>query len=1474
MKTSIPIPCDSLTNAAARHSSRWFAGLLATGAILGSGSVQAATWKAAATTPDWNTVGNWSGTTGGSGIVIVNSIPTNVATISADITPIPTNISVGYSAPGRVNHVAGNASVSAGNDLMLGYNTGGIGTYNLANTAALGGILTGFGQGSGNLTIPDQVWVGGFLGAATGTLNIHTTGTIAVGTQLLVGNLGGTGTVKMDSGTLTVVNEIEVGNGAGSTGTGSTGTFSMSGGTVTKSGASTAVTIGGGVSVDGGTGTANLNGGTLTTAGVFRIGQDLITGSLHSSNGTLNLGGTNLTVNGEFWVGNNTGATGTMNFTGGSLTANSWSIVGRKDDANTGVGAVGSVTMTNGTWTKSGESNFIVGDTGAGTMNMSGGLVVVTPHTTADRGITWIANRNSCTGTLTISGTAEFRSPRFVLGVQAATNGTLNLNGGTVKTFGITGGAGTSTVNFNGSQIIASGSSSNFLGTLNNANINAGGLLVNTAGFNLTAPQALAGTGGVIKTGAGTLTLTGANTYTGNHAVNAGKLAVATQSTGIGDFIVANGATMGVVQTADLTLTLANVTLGSTGASSLDIDLGNYAGNPIAATLNITGVLTLNGPVTVNIADLQSAPGSFPLISYVSPKIGSGSFVLGHLPEGVSATLTDNGSGLVTLDVTNISFPKWTGAVDGVWDTTTQNWSDLLTLLPSLYADPVPVVFDDSAAANTAITLNIPVAPDSVTFNNSTAIYSLAGAGNITGAGGLTKTGSAGLTLSTANTYTGVTTLSGGITSVNSLANGGSASCIGASSPAASNLVFNGGTLNYTGPAVTSDRGFTINATGSAIATASDLTLGGQIASPNGNFIKSGAGNLTLSYNGANVFGTVSQGIQVQGGTLTLSGAGAQSNTVAGELWVADLPDVPADLVLNNTSLTTSSWLAIGRGNGDTGVCNVTATNSTIQTVNFSAGFNNGLANNASKTHVTLNNTNWTNNGLTYLAESTGSTATMTLSGNSQYVINNNILVARFGTAQAVLTLTGTSSVTKSAGYCSIGNEGTAVMNVQNSASFNAPNNDFNIGDVGASTGTLNLMDSGTVSVVNAYIGKNINTHGTLNQTGGVFLSGTFISIGRYQGGTGTVNASAGTLTATTTLTVGEAGTGTLNISGSAIVTVNGAATYVAGTNTGNGTLNLNGGTLITKQVIDAGGNSLVNFNGGILKAAAGANPAFLSGLDSVNILSGGAVIDTNGQSLAVAQNLSGSGGLTKSGAGVLTLSGTNTYTGPTTVNGGTLSVSSAYFANAATITIASGAVLNLTHGLTDQVGGLKIGNITLPVGIYDATTHPGVITGSGKLQVIITASAYDTWIAGFPSIAPADRGPAADPDHDGSLNMVEFALGGAPDSGSSRPGIYTILADSNGDTLKELLMTIAVRSGTPAFTGSPSPSASQDGVTYTIEGSTTLGSFTGTVTPVSLVAPPAPNAAPPGGYEYRTFSLGGSNGLPAGGFLRVKITQ
>jgi hypothetical protein len=134
----------------------------------------------------------------------------------------------------------------------------------------------------------------------------------------------------------------------------------------------------------------------------------------------------------------------------------------------------------------------------------------------------------------------------------------------------------------------------------------------------------------------------------------------------------------------------------------------------------------------------------------------------------------------------------------------------------------------------------------------------------------------------------------------------------------------------------------------------------------------------------------------------------------------------------------------------------------------------------------------------------------------------------------------------------------------------------------------------------------------------------------------------------------------------------------------------------------------------------------------------------------------------------------------------------------------------------------------------------------------------------------------AADPDRDGQSNKVEFALGGDPDDGADNARIYQFTEDSSdAGTAKELLLTIAVRDGAgsnPVFAPASggSPTASQDGVIYTIEGGMDLVSFGESVSVVNTVATGLPPA--PLGYEYRTFSLDSSNGLTSKGFMRVGI--
>ena len=1265
---------------------------------------------------DWNNTGNWSlgrvpanpnGQPTGDTYddAVINMATGNYPYVTANTGATPRDVMLGRGAgnSGQLDQVSGEVTYNGW--FYIGRSSA-TGVYNLADVATAGSGVTGYGMGSGSLTrtAAGRLWVGGTWSSegtgGNGTFNVNTSGTITVN-DLAVGSGGSKGVMNVDAGTINTTGWNFIGKREGADG--ADGTLTMAGGTLSNTGNTF-------IGETGCTGTLVLSGGSYKNVNnnVFRVGGDNNDGLTGSGTGNIviNNSASLLQSTGELQLGDQAGAQGTIDLSDGAITVNNYFAIGRR-------GGKGILNMSGGTVTKTGGGVVTIstGTNGTGEINQSGGTFTNTTSATF-LGESW---NGDGFGTWNLTG-GDAVLGELVVGNGGACRGTFNLDGGTLWTTKIRDNTtGATNFNFNGGTLKARATESAFMAGLDAATVQGGGAVIDTNGFDITIAQALldGGTGGgVTKNGAGTLIFAGTNIYTGPNVVNAGKLVMRTRGgtpPNAGDITVADGATLGVAQTGStVSLSVLNATFGSAGDTSLDIDLGNIAGNPLAAPFKVTGTLTLNGTVTINIADQMPAIGTIPLVTYVTPKSGTGSFVLGTLPNGVIATLNDDTTtGVVSLTVTSISLPKWLGSVDGItpdgtWDVgTTQNWIDMVTSLPTTYTDPAPVLFPDNFDPTTFtpdVTLDVTVTPSTVTFNNFLDVYTLSGTGKISGTGSLLKQGSALVTISTLNDYTGTTTVEAtddpstvevvavsGTLSVNSIANGGVASAIGASSADPANLVLKGSTLEYTGPAVSIDRGFTIAATGSGISTVNDLTMSGLVATIGGNLVKTGAGNLTLTNPGANVFGTVNQGLKVNGGTLTLDGgvAGTQTNAVAGELWLASTPDVPANLVLNKTSLTTTSWFAMGRGNGATGtVSTLTATDSVVTTVNFSTGHDAGLANDSDQI-VTLTDTTWTNNGVTYLAENANATTTMDLVGTTVFNANGRFSIGLGNNSLATVTLKDSAQLIQTGGgWVSIGNGGTlgtGILNIQDNAVASFSNVDFNISDVGTSVGTVNISGAGTLTVAGtAYIGKNTGTSGTVNLasgsvttaqsvyigsstgatglvevTGGTFTgggtnefqigsngqgtwnqsdgtanAGGWVAIGRYTGSVGVATISGGTFNQTGTgnqLLVGEAGTGTLTISGTAVVNSLGNSVTISNADVATGTVNLDGGTLTARQITagaSGAGLGYLNFNGGLLVAGTGANASFINNLDAATVLAGGAYIDSNGQTIAIDQAL------------------------------------------------------------------------------------------------------------------------------------------------------------------------------------------------------------------------------------------------------------
>lgn len=902
------------------------------------------------------------------------------------------------------------------------------------------------------------------------------------------------------------------------------------------------------------------------------------------------------------------------------------------------------------------------------------------------------------------------------------------------------GGPITSTGNF--TKNLAGNVTFNNTVSVGVASINGGSVTV-AGGGSLTSPSLTVTLAGVL-----------------NVAAN-GTLGVATtvQSDGVTNFnnttqtlTGLNGAATGLVNlNGPTTLTVGSGTFnGVISGVGSNLTINSPLGG---GTLILNGINTYTGPTAVIngtlIAGGNVAPG-------VAGPLGNASstITVGAASGSGSASLLLGGPFTITRDVVITDGNTGTNAL-GVSTSDTVNFNNTITL----------------ANTNSATLLS---GPGTINVN-----------GILTGAGGVNISGSVVNYNGSSAAYTGPTLVSSGTLNIPvSLTNSSAISMSGGTFNApgivtAPTITMSGGAFNASGTVAGTIlmTGGTFNSSG--IVNAAKLTVGpgtysltsGTLTStnavtipPGGTFNFSGtAATAAVPMFKVSAPGTVNAQLTFASGvsytnTVNILGAGfvtisatdtANANLIAGPINLSGAGGVALTVVQSATAVPANTYngrINISGGSGTNGVDGILqlrygATNTTQQVGLF--------------TNVHLANNSGVNIGLVPSAASPrpNIVVDLTLDGTSAFLSGNS----DGGSPGYVRDVGGTNPGSVLNLFAL---DGSNVANL-NSANTNVagtftPLNAKSMNFVGSLNPNITVLNGETPpSGVNLTSNTNITSVANPAVPASFFLNG-----GTFQ--TGTLGTNTGTTTlVATTASPGTSGTflvtagGTFNVNRSADATL----TYQGGTlkinadqnlvafNIGNGVDALSfdvPGIAITTANLNVANNATINANSGtfvsgpsridgtLLLNGANVTIGTISGTGQVNLaLVSPELITGDATSATFGGTIIGAGSINKQGTGVWTVSGiANTYTGPTTVNAGTLRVTGS-IATTPSVTVNTGGtfeaaavqtlpLLMVNDGglATVTAGSLKVGDNTI--------SAPLALTGSGKVDLKSRGMAID----------------------------------------------------------------------------------------------------------------------------------------------------
>lgn len=799
----------------------------------------------------------------------------------------------------------------------------------------------------------------------------------------------------------------------------------------------------------------------------------------------------------------------------------------------------------------------------------------------------------------------------------------------------------------------------------------------------------------------------------------------------------------------------------TSGAITDDISGGTVSGETLTNNLVSGGDIRINGAATVSLMTGGIlAIGKAGIINSISG---------GDLTISAAATIGSISGGVV----------KAAGA------------SSVVSLTGGV------VTFSLVGATNTVGTLS---GVGSIINYSNLQVSSGTHSGVISGNGLLEKVGAGTLTFSGNNTYTGGTKISMGILNINS------ANALGT------------GTVDFSGGSID-------NTTGASFTLANNIQ---QVWNSNFTFfgttsLNMGYGNITLQttptitvtgntlYEGGSIL-TSSYGLMKAGtGTLVLMGNNAYSGTTTIAAGTLQIGNAWYDGRLSGLSSIVNNATLVFRREG-----------SLVQGSDFGPVISGaGSIIKESGGSLTLNGNNSFSGNLSLQAGQLNLNSAGALGSGGSLLISGGSLD---NTSGQTVTLSSVTPEVWKADVHFIGSSslslGSGDMTLTASRTIGVYNRTLTIGGVirdGGMGYSLTKTGLGTLNLsgVNSYSGGTTISAGTLllsggsnrlSLTGNITTNGGGLNLGGYsQTTSGSILITAGSiqngvLTSASSDFDARSGSVYAVLAGSVGLVKSGSgALSLFGNNTYSGATTMNGGVLNLNSALALSGGSF-SFNSGVLDNTLGSavslstgNAQFWNGditflgsnplnLGSGTVsLSASRTVTVNGSVLTVAGAIRGDGfGLTKEGIGTLELSGVSSFTGPTSVNMGVLSVSGAGAMDpSTTVSIARDARFDY---LPTTSGTLQLGALSLAAGSNLGVSFGGGLSISGNVTSsgIIGLSLSGNYVLGQSyTILTGSAGSSMDTaaySVAGSSDF-EFTLVSTPTSLSITPAAATPLA-------------------------------------------------------------------------------------------------